>query len=180
MQRHAECCAGCWPALAVLQADASRLVQQGLPLKRRMELISTRHHTVMAPVLAQLQQHLAAAAAAPPGSPDEAAFRQQMLPQLQDLLSSLQQPPAELLRAVEAKQQDAAELPPGTESKVCVDHDWSCMNVPARTAVHALQHMWAFRLHCQQGSAQVTGPAPCCRCLPAFICWGRWKMCGAK
>jgi hypothetical protein len=59
----------------------------------------------MAPVRSLLQQHLAAAEAAPPGSPDEAAFRQQVLPQLHSLLASLQQPLPELLQAVEEGQQ---------------------------------------------------------------------------
>ncbi|WIA17720.1 hypothetical protein OEZ85_009237 [Tetradesmus obliquus] len=63
--------------LLALQADAARLVQQGLGKERRIELITNRYHTVMAPVRSLLQQHLAAAEATPPGSPDEAAFRQQ-------------------------------------------------------------------------------------------------------
>jgi hypothetical protein len=59
----------------------------------------------MAPVRSLLQQHLSAAEAAPPGSADEAEFRQQVLPQLHSLLDALQQLPAELLKAVEDQQQ---------------------------------------------------------------------------
>lgn len=58
----------------------------------------------MSPVLAALQQHLASATAEAPGSPDEAAFRQDMLPKLQGLLEQLKSPPAELLAVLDEQQ----------------------------------------------------------------------------
>jgi hypothetical protein len=54
---------------------------------------------------------LAAAEAAAPGSPDEAAFREQVLPQLHSLLASLQQPLPELLQAVQEEGQQQEQQP---------------------------------------------------------------------
>jgi hypothetical protein len=51
----------------------------------------------MARVVQVLQQHITAAAAAVPTSPAEAAFQQQVVPQLQEALVQLQQPPGQLL-----------------------------------------------------------------------------------
>jgi hypothetical protein len=72
----------------------------------------------MAPVRSLLQQHLAAAEAAPPGSPDEASFREQVLPQLHSLLASLQQPLPELLQAVQQAQQQEQPEEGTTAGKV--------------------------------------------------------------
>ena len=55
----------------------------------------------MSRVVQVLQQQLAAATAAPPASPAEAAFKEQMLPQIAHALEQLQQPPAQLLAGVE-------------------------------------------------------------------------------
>jgi hypothetical protein len=51
----------------------------------------------MARVVQVLQQHITAAAVAVPTSPAEAAFQAQVVPQLQEALAQLQQPPAQLL-----------------------------------------------------------------------------------
>lgn len=65
---------------------------------------------MMAPVVGALEQHITAAATSPSASPDEAAFKQQMLPALQQLLADLQQPPAELLQAIQQQQVSAEAL----------------------------------------------------------------------
>jgi PI-3-kinase-related kinase SMG-1 len=72
----------------------------------------------MTPVRSLLQQHLAAAEATPPGSPDEAEFRQAVLPQLHSLLGALQQLPEELLKAVEDQQQQDEDKEEGGKEKV--------------------------------------------------------------
>lgn len=51
-------------------------------------MLTARYHTVMEPVVSSLHHHIVAATAREPGSPDETAFRQQMLPQLTGELAS--------------------------------------------------------------------------------------------
>jgi hypothetical protein len=55
----------------------------------------------MSRVVQVLQQQLAAATATPPASPAEAAFKEQMLPQIAQALEQLQEPPEQLLMGVE-------------------------------------------------------------------------------
>eukprot|EP00775_Hariotina_reticulata_P008457 gene8457-8641_t len=95
--------------LLALQADAVRQGrQQGLSRQRLSQVITNRYHTMMAPVVGALEQHITTAATSPSASPDEAAFKQQMLPALQQLLDDLRQPPVELLQAIQQQQDDAA------------------------------------------------------------------------
>jgi hypothetical protein len=65
---------------------------------------------MMAPVVVALEQHITAASTSPAASPDEAAFKQQTLPALQRLLDALQQPPADLLQAIQQQQVRAVAL----------------------------------------------------------------------
>lgn len=86
------CCVFFLPHSSVVQCwccpcdSAQNLLPRGKPTGYAATMCVCSHlcrcNTVMTPVIASLQQHIAAATSAEPVSPDDASFRQELLPQL--------------------------------------------------------------------------------------------------